>query len=306
MKKNIIKLSLILFIVLDIYPLKGQEYSPLLEEGRTWNILENTWSGTIFGGTYKTRTIACMGDSIIDGVTYKKLYSSFEENPVNWSLTFLAREDDSMKVWKRNTVLNIDRLVYDFSLSVGDMATFHWWSYEDPYTMIVDSISEIIINGTPRKQIWFMPTGAHPVLKEAWIEGIGSNLGLIYSGLMGVVGGWYGLLCVSENDNSIYKTDLENFYGCYYVYNGPGSTIENEKQDILIYPNPASDKVTVEGDNIKTITVYNIIGQEIEIIKVDNEAKKDITISSYENGVYIFRINTTEGNIFQKRIIIAR
>ncbi|MDD4848034.1 MAG: T9SS type A sorting domain-containing protein [Bacteroidales bacterium] len=71
-----------------------------------------------------------------------------------------------------------------------------------------------------------------------------------------------------------------------------------------IYPNPANDKVTIDGENIASISVYNVVGQHVETVKTTTN-RQTISTVAYENGVYIFRITTQDGNIVTKRVVIA-
>ncbi|MDD4848156.1 MAG: DUF2436 domain-containing protein, partial [Bacteroidales bacterium] len=72
-----------------------------------------------------------------------------------------------------------------------------------------------------------------------------------------------------------------------------------------VYPNPASDQVNIEGENIENITVFNVMGQRMEILKMSAASSYQISTAMFENGVYIFRITTTDGNIVSQRVVIS-
>lgn len=69
---------------------------------------------------------------------------------------------------------------------------------------------------------------------------------------------------------------------------------------LSVFPNPANDQVYVQGHHIENIFIFNMLGQLIE--KTEETL---INTSSYENGLYIFRIKTEEGNIVVKRVEIV-
>lgn len=297
--KKIKYVYLIFLLSIGIWMLNGQSY-PLLEEGKMWNILENEYVPWNPLPSSKTRTVSCMGDSTIEGVTYKKWYFSYEENPVNWTFFALVREDSSTKVWLRDMNNHTDKLVYDFSLTTGDSVMF--WSIRDidhQYMVVVDSVSEIMINETPRKKIWLFNC-FYPITfeQETWIEGIGSNLGVIYPGLIGIVGGWYELLCVSHNETLIYETDLAHNYGCYYYFYPQNSVTEIEQQKILIYPNPTRDVVRFEWfqpeSGSVSVKIFNVMGQLINSVSQPNaisgKQHLELQLKEQPNGIYYYRI----------------
>lgn len=72
-----------------------------------------------------------------------------------------------------------------------------------------------------------------------------------------------------------------------------------------IYPNPADAIVTVEGENMSNINVYNIVGQLVETITDVRNGHAEIKTSHLESGVYIFRITTTFGHTATKRVVIT-
>lgn len=78
----------------------------------------------------------------------------------------------------------------------------------------------------------------------------------------------------------------------------------NELESMFnIYPNPANDQVTIEGENIESISVYNVLGQLIDHISV-TETQKTVNATEYNAGIYVFRIITHNGNVISKRVVI--
>jgi hypothetical protein len=71
-----------------------------------------------------------------------------------------------------------------------------------------------------------------------------------------------------------------------------------------IYPNPASDKITIESDKeIKATKVVNLMGKVV--VSEHPKAKKTtIDISNLNNGVYLLEINYRKGLTDTKRIMI--
>ena len=70
-----------------------------------------------------------------------------------------------------------------------------------------------------------------------------------------------------------------------------------------VYPNPTNGLVTVEGENIDYIAVYNSVGQLVNVVKNTNNV---VDMSAYENGVYFFNIVDNAGQSALQRIVVAK
>lgn len=129
--------------------------------------------------------------------------------------------------------------------------------------------------------------------------------GGIYSGL-GVEDGVFSPLVAGLGNITITYT-YEDEYECsasvdeiISVDNCTGIGI-TENQNISIVPNPASNYLSIKAvSSIKNVSIFNMLGQLIETTE-----ETTINTSSYENGLYVFRIKTEEGNIIVKRVEIA-
>jgi thiol-disulfide isomerase/thioredoxin len=65
------------------------------------------------------------------------------------------------------------------------------------------------------------------------------------------------------------------------------SVNENEASTTL-YPNPANDFVTLKGEDLGTVRVYNALGQKVEEFEV-NGGEININTAGYESGVYVVK-----------------
>ena len=70
-----------------------------------------------------------------------------------------------------------------------------------------------------------------------------------------------------------------------------------------IYPNPTTAQVTVEGENINYIAVYNSVGQLVKVVKTQNHV---VDMSANENGVYFFNIVDNAGQSSVQRVVVAK
>ena len=60
-------------------------------------------------------------------------------------------------------------------------------------------------------------------------------------------------------------------------------------QSLVVYPNPASDIITVKGVQIKQVEVFNILGQRV-LNKTCHEEEIHLDVSSLVAGVYLLRV----------------
>ena len=79
---------------------------------------------------------------------------------------------------------------------------------------------------------------------------------------------------------------------------------ETTTQLASIYPNPAQSQVTLEGDNLNSVAIYNVAGQLVRIVKLNNMVNNiDMNV---ESGVYFFSIYDNNGNNSVQRVVIVK
>ena len=84
----------------------------------------------------------------------------------------------------------------------------------------------------------------------------------------------------------------------------PTGVEETVSQLASIYPNPATTSVTLEGDNLNSVAIYNVAGQLVRVVKLDsvnNTINLDV-----EAGVYFFSVYDNNGNNSVQRVVIVK
>jgi len=79
--------------------------------------------------------------------------------------------------------------------------------------------------------------------------------------------------------------------------------INNQVNDIILYPNPANDELNVVYDasaDIKSIAVYNIIGKVLAVYKVAGTGA-NLTLENIPSGIYFVRLCNSNGNVVATR-----
>lgn len=269
----------------------SQEYFPLIQEQNKWNVL--TVFGSVLDSTYTTITYKLSGDTTLSSTTYKKLYSSPEENPENWEIWGFMREDTDKKVWLRLKTNAEEFLMYDFSIAEGDSVLV---GISEPVYLHLDSINYISVNQIQRKQYW-LSCNTYPNYNEKWIEGIGSNKGINWSGSTLVVGSWFRLLCMSENETLIYSDP--GYESCYLVT----EINEIEDETVVISPNPVKNMLQIKNlgnSEITSISLLNTKGQKVKDF-APNGVQFDI--SEMKDGLYLLQIVNNKGKIVVKKLL---
>ncbi|MDD4141424.1 MAG: thiol protease/hemagglutinin PrtT [Bacteroidales bacterium] len=78
--------------------------------------------------------------------------------------------------------------------------------------------------------------------------------------------------------------------------------IDDINRTLAVYPNPANDKITVEGADIISVSIYNMLGQSVKTVSCDSNSTS-IDIKGLSNGIYMLDINTVSGST-RKQIAI--
>lgn len=234
------------------------------------------------------------GDSIIDGVTYKKLFKRgvqvnqwFDSPPVpsycNTSWVFndfhslVRQEERKIYILQGNEA---EALLYDFDLAVGD--TLPITSNQWQENIIVTSIDSILVGDSYRK-IFNLTEQSSPQL----IEGIGHEMGFIEP-FPPILECGYSLLCYALDDSTYYPN-----------YNSPCDLTVTIKQELKAntlryYPNPASNSVTIEFGNpeaIKEVFAINISGEIITLdFKQTSEKSILADLSILSKGLYMIHL----------------
>jgi hypothetical protein len=96
-----------------------------------------------------------------------------------------------------------------------------------------------------------------------------------------------------------YTLNDDSFMDLEYSSSSLNETIETNQQEFLVYPNPASDFITISGVSGETI-IYDSLGNKVWFKTINDSYRIDL--SSFKNGQY-FIVN---GHAVQKIIILKK
>jgi hypothetical protein len=261
-------------------------------ENKTWHVKVADWY------YINTEIFKTEGDTIINDMTYKKLWFSFNDSAmINKDLRGFLREESGI-VYYRDYYSTEDKVLYNFNLETGDTAyIFNYYCGEQ--MVVITGMDMVDYYGTPRKR-WALEGWSG----EFWIEGIGSTNGLLYSMLYECTADIYKeLICCHENDTLIYMKEYED--ECYQTNVGIDEGIDGV--NVIIKPNPVrqGQSFVVQCDKvIDEVEILNSAGILVEYLSLN--AQQTFTISSGQlmPGLYLIRIKTAESQALSKKIII--
>ncbi len=73
--------------------------------------------------------------------------------------------------------------------------------------------------------------------------------------------------------------------------------------DFLIYPNPTDDIVTIKAEDLKEITIYNILGKKVYFKELSGDSTANIDVSHLAKGVYTVVVSTSNQQEVKKLLI---
>jgi thiol-disulfide isomerase/thioredoxin len=80
------------------------------------------------------------------------------------------------------------------------------------------------------------------------------------------------------------------------------TSVDENSNTLTLYPNPANESVTLQGENIGIVSLYNVLGQKIDTF-IPEGAELIIPTGKYQEGIYILR---TSSGMTQRFVIVHK
>lgn len=315
MKKRLFFLFLVIALAVN-----AMAYQSMLVDGYHWNVVIR--NAMLDGGktvVYGTRVEEFDGDSVINGVTYKKLWMYYPGNHEDRILEGLIREDVSeKKVWAYGNGFEV--LMYDFNVEVGDTISVLSWLHsmksitaedlEDDFTianLVVDKIEEVdIAHYSGLKKITLFDLRRKDYKFDIY-ERFGSLRGWMRSDYDWVDGGGFSFMVCAFDEfgellfKPVYNNELDEIEDCYI--NETKTNVPNvELQKGDVYYNSESSVLVFDVENPMAITIYDAMGKMVENRELAF-GTKEISLG-LNMGVYIVNITTdNQQSIFSKIVV---
>lgn len=330
----------LIFLLLSVQ-INAQSYNPMLDSINTWTYSSNVVpvsppqrsSVTCFWGLGFTTQYNANEDTLINGITYKRLLLTESGNPNYCQQGYIREDTAARKVYFMDLTQTAERLIYDFTLQIGDSiyvdggSQFHY--FPSGY-YVLDSITPFqTISGITNKFTFQPSGGSTPFINPLiWLEGIGFPGELIYdipsanggSGLFSACSNgfnWYSyekiLTCYEHNskvyfDSCTYSYAVQNT--CFNVndscdyYNICGSVNElSSLRNIKVSPNPATGKILIEMDVLQNdaieLHLISVSGQKFPVSEklnmVTGTQRIPVRLPDVSPGIYLLQIEGRKG-----------
>ena len=242
------------------------------------------------------------GDTLINAQTYVKIKKlevpSVNDVSIYPAYTGAIRQDTlNKRIYVVLTDSTTEHILYDFSLQVGDTnnSVLHslvsdCLGFNTETLYLIDTIQ---VNGNDHRVFHFQ--GSCAGNEVSYIEGIGSDFGLLFPDLIDIRESH--LSCLKINNQS------------YYPYSNANCTLPDTAsvndldllQEISIYPNPSFDMITISmPENIlrNNALLFDASGREVQQFYL-NSGENHLKLNGLENGVYMIQVGNQNLKFFK-------
>ena len=188
---------------------------------------------------------------------------------------------------------------------------FEYWIDENGDVFSMQAVDTFVVNQDHHLTAIFNKN-QYLVNPEVYPEGAGEVTG-------GIGLHEYGdtvTICAHANENYYFEHWIINdtlfvedtcytfvVYGEDYIIAGfyyDDAVSESLSSTITLYPNPAYDAVTIEGEDINRVRVYNVYGQMMGMIETRKQSSIRLEIGNYASGTYILMLDTDQGTAVKR------
>lgn len=82
-----------------------------------------------------------------------------------------------------------------------------------------------------------------------------------------------------------------------------GSVNEMSSSAYKVYPNPVKDILTIKGENMSQVKIYNSLGQIVESIETNDDVV-EVSVENFQNGMYFINIINKDGRMLSRKVIV--
>ena len=97
----------------------------------------------------------------------------------------------------------------------------------------------------------------------------------------------------------------QTYYGPETTFQTWMENVDEFESSLKLYPNPTANVLNVEGEGMRSIEVYNAVGQCLMKLEV-NGNKAQVNTESLNNGMYFIRVIANDGAMLNRTFSVAR
>ena len=86
------------------------------------------------------------------------------------------------------------------------------------------------------------------------------------------------------------------------IINGDLLTVDEHSEEVELFPNPAREKIVIDGIEVAEVQVYNAMGQKVKTFQNMDE----MDMSALSEGVYLLRITSTDGHVHIGKVALGK
>jgi agmatine/peptidylarginine deiminase len=90
-----------------------------------------------------------------------------------------------------------------------------------------------------------------------------------------------------------------------FVIDGVGVN-DYEPLHVRVYPNPATDFVLIQGENLADVTVFDMMGRQIDYFFLSGNDVEKISCHQWDNGVYFLHIRDNQNRTVVQKLVINK
>lgn len=196
--------------------------------------------------------------------------------------------------------------LYDI-LDAGQHVLIHFFLVDDTYDFMPYMTESYHFFGCNTGDVFYMevtPNGGNDAAR-AWAERYGveyptiSRDGGANSFVQSIPVGFYPTVMLVNPSHEIVLPDIYPIIGTQTVIDAlmgegieqhdcPGVGVDENETSATLFPNPANDFVTIKGESLGTVRVYNTLGQKMDEFEA-NGSELRINTTGYANGLYVVK-----------------
>jgi Secretion system C-terminal sorting domain len=256
--------ALIFFISLST-TVQAQTYTPMLENGKIWNMQYETWTVGI-----PNSTITTLYGYFIDGTTTFNATSYYIlRDSRNTDVYYLREDIANKKVFLYDTSNNTEKLLYDFNVQIGDV--FNAAKLNPSLTAAEKTVVAI---GTEMK--FGINTKVYTLA-----SGNNSNCIRIYEGI--------GFSPEGLIDDPIWCEPFDPNYRYTLININQTLAADNFTKDkIFVFYDARTQQLKLnKSGTLFNIKVYSTLGQKV----LDAQLRGSLNISRLKKGLYFYTLN---------------